>query len=505
MHSFRKILIANRGEIAVRVLRACRELDIPTVAVFSDADRLALHVRLAGEAVHLGASPPAESYLRIEKILDAARRTGADAVHPGYGFLAENAGFARACEEAGLTFIGPDSAAIDAMGSKLRARRLALSVGVPVVPGATVPLASEGELVARAREVGFPVVLKASGGGGGKGMRVIAREEDLPSAFRLARAEAEKAFADGTLYLERYLERPRHVEFQIAADGHGSVIHLGERECSLQRRHQKVLEESPSPALTPDLRARMGEAALTLVRAAHYRNLGTLEFLLDREGRFYFLEMNTRLQVEHPVTEMVTGLDLVKLQIRIAAGESLPLTQAEVRPVGHAIEARICAEDSENRYAPSIGRISDLELPGGPHVRIDSALYPGLELSPYYDPLIAKVIAWADSRALAVSRLGGALGELRVSGVRTTTSVLMRVLRDPRFLRGDYDTFFLESFGSNGAGPSDGERLAAAVASALRRHREHHALPREAPGPVCESPWVALGRREQLRRGRLLG
>ena len=500
---FRKILIANRGEIAVRVLRACRELGVPTVAVYSEADRLALHVRLAGEAVAIGPPHPAESYLRIDTILAAARKTGADAIHPGYGFLAENAAFARRCEEAGIAFIGPDSRSIERMGSKLEARRTVIASGAPVVPGATVALESDGELTARAREVGFPVVLKASGGGGGKGMRVVSREEDLASAFRLARSEAERAFADGTLYLERYLESPRHVEVQIAADVHGNVVHLGERECSLQRRHQKILEESPSPALGPELRRRMTEAAVAIVRAASYRNVGTIEFLVDRAGDFFFLEMNTRLQVEHPVTEMVTGIDLVKLQIRLAAGDRLPFTQESIAFRGHAMEARICAEDPDNGFVPSIGVISELELPGGPHVRVDSALYAGLEVSPFYDPLIGKVIVWAETRDACAARLRGALGELHIGGVRTTAPLLVRVLGDARFLRGDYHTGFLPLFQSNGAGVSNDERFAAAIAAALRRHRDHHspaARTRETH-PADESQWAVFGRRAQMRRG----
>ncbi|MBI3847495.1 MAG: acetyl-CoA carboxylase biotin carboxylase subunit [Planctomycetes bacterium] len=499
---FRKILIANRGEIAVRVLRACRELDVPAVAVYSEADRLALHVRLAREAVAIGPPHPGESYLRIDKILAAAKTTGADAIHPGYGFLAENAGFARQCEDAGITFIGPDSRSIERMGSKLEARRTVIASGAPVVPGATVALESDAELAARAREVGFPVVLKASGGGGGKGMRVVTREEDLASAFRLARSEAERAFADGTLYLERYLESPRHVEVQVAADVHGGVVHLGERECSLQRRHQKILEESPSPALSPELRHRMTDAAVAIVRAAGYQNVGTIEFLVDRAGSFFFLEMNTRLQVEHPVTEMVTGIDLVKLQIRLAAGERLPFTQQAIAFRGHAMEARICAEDPDNGFVPSIGVITELELPGGPHVRVDSALYAGLEVSPFYDPLIGKVIVWAETRDACATRLRGALGELHVGGVRTTAPLLVRVLGDARFLRGEYDTGFLPLFQSNGAGVSDDERFAAAIAAALRRHRDHHspaARAREAKA-ADESPWAVFGRRSQMRR-----
>jgi acetyl-CoA carboxylase biotin carboxylase subunit len=502
---FRKILIANRGEIAVRILRACRELGVPTVAVYSEADRLGLHVRLAPEAVAIGAAPPTESYLRMDRILEAAKATGADAIHPGYGFLAENSRFARACEDAGIAFIGPSSGSIERMGSKLEARRTVIAAGAPVVPGATVALSSDAELVERAREVGFPVVLKASGGGGGKGMRVVTREEDLASSFRLARSEAEKAFADGTLYLERYLESPRHVEVQIAADLFGAIVHLGERECSLQRRHQKILEESPSPALTPQLRAQMTEAAVAIVRASGYQNVGTLEFLVDGGGRFYFLEMNTRLQVEHPVTEMVTGIDLVKLQIRLAAGERMPFGQDAIAFRGHAMEARICAEDPDNGFVPSIGTISDVELPGGPHVRVDSALHAGLEVSPYYDPLVAKVIAWAETRETCAARLRGALGELLVSGVRTTAPLLVRVLGDARFLRGEYHTGFLPAFLANGAGPSDDERVAAAIAAALRRHRDHHAPSAPAAGAVDvpESPWTLAGRRDQMRRGAL--
>ena len=391
---FQKILIANRGEIAVRVIRACREMGIATVAVFSEADRGALHVRMADEAYAIGPAPSRESYLVIEKIIDAAKRSGAEAIHPGYGFLAENASFAKACEDASITFIGPSAASIALMGSKIEARRAAAKYGVESVPGTLDPVQSNEEARRVAESVGYPIMLKASGGGGGKGLRFVSDAAELDGALRDTRAEALAAFGDDAVYIEKFVERPRHIEIQVLADRHGNAIHLGERECTIQRRHQKVIEECPSPIVDSELRARMGETALKVVKAANYYNAGTVEFLLDAQRRFYFLEMNTRLQVEHPVTEMVTGLDLVKLQLIVAAGEELPLRQDDVVMRGAAIECRIYAEDPDNNFFPSPGKIVRLRTPSGPGVRDDSGVYEGWTIPIDYDPLISKLAAW---------------------------------------------------------------------------------------------------------------
>ncbi|HEV7503003.1 MAG TPA: acetyl-CoA carboxylase biotin carboxylase subunit, partial [Vicinamibacteria bacterium] len=454
MSRFRKVLIANRGEIAVRIARACRELDLPSVAVFSEADRAALHVRMADEAWPIGPAPARESYLRIDRILEAAARSGADAVHPGYGFLSENAAFAKACEEAGLAFIGPRSETIALMGEKTSARRLAVEAGVPVVPGTLEPVDDLGALVREAERIGFPVMLKAAAGGGGKGLRLVSDPALLASSAERARSEALSAFGDGRLYLERALVRPRHIEIQVLADHHGHAVHLFERECSIQRRHQKVIEESPSPFVTPELRARMGTLAVALVLRAGYRNAGTLEFLVDAERNPYFLEMNTRLQVEHPVTEMVTGLDLVKLQIAIAQGEPLPFAQTDLAQRGHAIECRVYAEDASQGFLPSPGRILALRTPGGPGVRDDSGVYEGYDVPIHYDPLISKLVAWGPTRDEAVQRLRRAVAEYTVLGITTTLPFFARVLRDPEFLAGDLDTGFVERFQAREAGVS---------------------------------------------------
>ena len=441
---FRKILIANRGEIAVRVIRACRELGIASVAVFSEADREALHVLMADEACFLGPPPAAESYLVIEKILSAAKATGAEAVHPGYGFLSENAAFAEACKAAGLVFIGPPAEAIRVMGDKTAARRAAMAGKVPVVPGTVEPLGSDADAARVARELGYPVMLKAAMGGGGKGIRLVREDKDLASALRMARSEATRAFGDDSVYLEKYVAEPRHIEIQVLADGHGTTIHLGERECSIQRRHQKLIEECPSPLVDDAMRARMGEAACRLVSAVGYVNAGTVEFLVDEQKQFYFLEMNTRLQVEHPVTELVTGLDLVKEQIRIAAGEVLGYTQKDVRWRGWAIECRIYAEDPYRNFMPSPGQIRGLRTPAGPWVRDDSGVYGGATIPIFYDPLISKLIVWGPDRGEAIARMSRALAEYKVLGVRTTLPVLRQVMADPDFVAGRLSTHFLE-------------------------------------------------------------
>jgi len=465
---FGKILIANRGEIAVRIIRACRELGISTVAVFSEADRESLHVLMADEAYPIGPPPAVESYLVIEKIIAVAKAAGAEAIHPGYGFLAENAGFAEACQRAGVIFIGPPPPAIRAMGDKTAARRAAIGVNVPVVPGATEPVGSDAEAVRVAREVGYPVMVKAAMGGGGKGMRLVRDEKALASALRLARSEAGSAFGDSSVYIERYVEEPRHIEIQILADSHGRMIHLGERECSIQRRHQKLIEESPSPFVDEPLRRAMGEAACRVAASVGYVNAGTVEFLVDRDRNFYFLEMNTRLQVEHPVTEMVVGRDLVKEQIRIAAGEPLGYTQDEVSWRGWAIECRIYAEDPYQEFMPSPGEIKGLRTPGGPWVRDDSGVYEGCTVPIHYDPMISKLIVWGLDRHEAIRRMARALREYQVVGVRTTIPALLRIMDHPEFVAGRLSTHFLEHALAKDRPEAEGKhRAVALVAAAL--------------------------------------
>jgi acetyl-CoA carboxylase biotin carboxylase subunit len=462
---FQKILIANRGEIAVRILRACRELGVRGAAVYSEADRAALHVLLADEAYAIGPAASRESYLVIEKILDVARRAGCDAVHPGYGFLAENPAFARACAEAGVTFIGPTADAMARLGSKTAARHIAREAGVPTVPGTLDAIEETGAAVETARRIGYPVVLKAVAGGGGKGMRLVEREEEFAARWRDAASEAQNAFGDGRMYLEKYLVRPRHVEIQVLADEHGNMVYLGERECSVQRRYQKVIEEAPSPIMTAELRKAMGEAAMKLARAGGYTNAGTVEFLVDAERNFYFLEMNTRLQVEHPVTEVVTSLDLVKLQIRIAAGERLEFVQKDVTLRGHAIECRIYAEDPDNNFFPSPGKILDRRTPSGPGVRLDDGAYTGWTVPNEYDPLLGKLIAWGSDRAEAIARMRRALGEYYASGIKTNVGLFQRILASRDFQAGEIYTGWLDDFlrgeresgrDSRGEGTGDG-------------------------------------------------
>jgi len=444
----KKVLIANRGEIAVRIIRACREMDIVPVAVYSECDRTALHVRLADEAHAIGPSAPRESYLRIDAIVDAARRSGSDAVHPGYGFLAENEEFAAAVRAAGLVFIGPSAEAIATMGSKTTARTAAKRAGVPVVPGTEDPLGvdvPDAVIAKAASSIGYPVLVKAVAGGGGKGMRTVTEPASLPAAIRAARSEAGSAFGDAAIYLERRLARPRHIEVQLLADHHGTVLPFVERECSIQRRHQKVVEETPSLAVTPEIRSAMTTAAAAVAKAVGYTNAGTIEFLLDEDGRFYFLEMNTRLQVEHPITEMVTGLDLVRWQIRIARGEKLTLDPASLlRPTGHAIECRIYAEDPDNNFLPSPGRILHLRVPAGPGLRDDSGATAGLDVPIFYDPMISKLIAWAEDRPLAIARMRRALGEYEVAGIKTTLPFFTWLFTQPEFIDGRFHTTYLD-------------------------------------------------------------
>ena len=449
---FGKVLVANRGEIALRVVRACQELGVAAVAVYSDADESALHVLHADEAVNIGPPPAGKSYLNVEALIEAARDTGAEAVHPGYGFLAENASFAAAVRDAGLMFIGPSAEAIEKMGNKSAARRLAKEAEVPVVPGSE-NASSANEAVETAGEIGYPVMVKAAAGGGGRGIRIAENEEGLRKAVQVARREAEAAFGDGTLYLEKLLVAPRHVEVQVMGDHNGDVIHLYERECSMQRRRQKVLEEAPSPGISPEVRGRMTEAAVRLAREAGYANAGTVEFLVERGeagDEFFFIEMNTRIQVEHPVTEMLTGVDLVKEQIRVAAGEPLSLRQEDVPMVGHAMEFRINAEDPDHDFMPSPGEVSFLDVPGGPGVRVDSAIYQGYKIPPFYDSLVGKLIVWALTREEAISRARRALREYRLEGIKTTIPLHLRLLEDEALRSGEYHTGYLEELLNGG-------------------------------------------------------
>jgi acetyl-CoA carboxylase biotin carboxylase subunit len=502
----RKILIANRGEIALRVIRACRELAKATVAVYSDADRGALHVAAADEAYRLGPAPASESYLRADVILDAARRSGADAIHPGYGFLSENAAFAEACVAAGLKFIGPSGAAMRALGSKTLARQAADRAGIPRVPGSVTGLKNLDEARRVAGEIGYPVMLKAAAGGGGKGMRMVHAEAELASAFLAAASEAERSFGSGEVYLEKLLVRPRHIEIQLLADEHGGCISLGERECSVQRRHQKVIEEAPSAVVSAELRARMGEAAVRLALSAGYTNAGTVEFLVDGAGSpgeaFYFLEMNTRLQVEHPVTELVTGLDLVRLQIEVAEGRPLPWTQAEVSLRGHAIECRIYAEDWENGFMPWPGRITSLTEPQGPGIRVDSGVYAGWMVPLEYDPMLAKLIAHGSTREAAVARMLGALEGYKVAGIKTNVGLFRRILEDREFCRAEIDTGWLERLLDQPASakqtqvPVEIAAIAAAYFSAQASRSTGSAKLDAVEG---ESAWALAGRHEGLR------
>ena len=507
---FKKILIANRGEIAVRILRACRELGIRSVAVFSEVDRKSLHVRLADEAYPIGPAPSRESYLRIDKLMDVARRAGCDAVHPGYGFLAENAALPRACADAGLTFIGPPPEAMEALGSKTAGRQLARRSDVPIVPGTNDAIEKPEDAKPLALDMGYPVLLKAVAGGGGKGMRIVYSDAEFDSAFRDASSEAMNAFGDARLYLEKYLERPRHVEIQIFADSHGRVVSLGERECSVQRRHQKVIEEAPSPIVTPDLRKKMGDAAVRLARARGYVNAGTVEFLVDAHLNFYFLEVNTRLQVEHPVTEQVTGLDLVKLQIAIAAGHRLPFAWESITPRGHAMEVRLYAEDPDNNFFPSPGKILSCHVPSGPGIRLDDGVYEGWTVPNDYDPLLSKLIAWGNSREETIARLRRALEEYVVTGIKTNAGLFRRILAEPDFLRGEIHTKWLDELlgrpGSaaspscvetSGTAASDAAAIAAALWQANQWDR-NSCLSSSSADSVQPSRWKLEGRRAQL-------
>ncbi|PYX43216.1 MAG: acetyl-CoA carboxylase biotin carboxylase subunit [Acidobacteria bacterium] len=499
---FKKILIANRGEIAVRVIRACREMGIRSVAVYSDVDRAALHVRKADEAYHLGPAAAAESYLNIPKILASAKRSGADAIHPGYGFLSENPRFAHACAEAGVKFIGPTAAAMEMMGSKTRARQHMGKANVPFVPGTSRGVESVEEAARVAEKIGYPIMLKAAAGGGGKGMRLVHGSHQLRSALESAQSEALRSFGDDEVYIEKAILNPRHIEMQVLADEHGNTVYLGERECSIQRRHQKVLEESPSPIVDGEMRRKMGEVAVRVAQAAGYTNAGTIEFLVDQERNFYFLEMNTRLQVEHPVTELTTGLDLVHLQIRIAAGEKLPFKQEDVLLRGHAIECRIYAEDPDNNYFPSPGKITLLLLPSGPGIRRDSGMYEGWTVPIDYDPLLAKLIGYGTDREQAIARLVRALNEYFVGGIKTNISLFRRILNDAEFHAGKLDTGFLDRLLARPRADSSPDESAAQVAAiaagvfAMLDPGTAAVNGANAAEPV--SNWKRVGRREAL-------
>jgi acetyl-CoA carboxylase biotin carboxylase subunit len=492
---FKKLLVANRGEIALRVLRACRELGITGVAVYSDVDRDSLHVRYADEAYLLGPAPARDSYLNAAKILRIAKKAKVDALHPGYGFLAENADFAQACRDKGITFVGPTPESIRLLGDKIQARRLMQEAGIPVVPG-TEELPSADTAHVAATRMGFPILVKAASGGGGKGIRAVYRADELHTALEAASREAGAAFGYGALYLEKFLEPVRHVEVQVIADHHGTVVTLGERECSIQRRYQKMIEEAPSTAIDPGLRLRLMEKARIAVKAANYTNVGTVEFLLDQEGHASFLEMNTRLQVEHPVTELVTGVDLVADQIRVAAGEPLPYRQGHIAVRGWAIECRIAAEDPFNDFLPSMGRVSFVSEPGGPGVRVDSALYNGIDIPYYYDPLIAKLCTWGRNRQEAIQRMRRALLELKIVGVSTNVPFHLQVMNNPHFIAGRLDTTFLEKhFRFDRRDPLKDEKIALVAAAALTYHRRREA-PKAAPpaAPCNPNAWRSQGR-----------
>lgn len=497
---FKKILIANRGEIACRVIRACREMRIGTVAVYSDADLDALHVRMADEAYRVGPPPSAESYLRGDKIIEAAKRAGAEAIHPGYGFLSENAGFVRLVRESGLTFIGPPAEAMDAMGGKMSARRIAIDAGVPVVPGTTEPLEDIDEARKVAAEVGYPVMLKASAGGGGKGMRLVANEAELRSALEAARSEARSSFGDDAVYIEKAIVRPRHIEIQVFSDTHGNHVHLGERECSIQRRHQKVIEECPSPINSAELREKMGACAVMVAKAVDYVGAGTVEFLVsDLDRSFYFLEMNTRLQVEHPVTELVTGIDLVREQISVAAGYPLSFSQEDVRLTGHSIECRIYAEDAESNFLPSPGRITRLRIPQGPGIRDDGGVYEGAEVSIYYDPMISKFAAYGRDRGEAIDRMRRALAEYEIAGIHTTLPFFREVMEDEEFVAGRLDTGFISAWKERRKEPkADREKIDLAVIAAAMALGKKETESNVAAASADPSKWAMAGRAQRL-------
>jgi acetyl-CoA carboxylase biotin carboxylase subunit len=498
---FKKILVANRGEIAVRVLRACREMNIASVTVYSDADRNSLHTRYADEVYYLGAAPATQSYLKIDSIIDVAKRSGAEAVHPGYGFLAENTEFARACEESGIVFIGPTAKAIELLGDKIASKKTMTKAGIPVIPGSDGAVDKEAVAAKIIEGIGFPVLIKAAGGGGGKGMRVVADGKELMSSMKQAMNEARSTFGNPTIFIEKFLQAPRHIEFQILADNHGNVVHLFERECSVQRRHQKLIEEAPSAIMTPELRDKMGEAAVKAVKASNYTNAGTVEFMVDKNRDFYFLEMNTRLQVEHPVTELITGVDIVKEQFRIAAGEKLSLEQDVIKMNGAAIECRISAEDPLNNFAPSTGKIIELIEPGGIGVRVDSGIYEGFDVPIYYDPLIAKLLCWATTRQNAIMRVKRALSEYTIRGIQTSIPFHLLVMDHPKFVAGEYDTTFIDKvLGKIEYKKKNPEvaAVSAVLAKLISKERARVSGPQK---EMRDSPWKLAGRLDILRKG----
>lgn len=498
---FKKILIANRGEIAVRIIRACREMDIIPVAVYSDVDSAALHVRLAKEAYHIGKAEPAQSYLNIDKIITAAKKCGAEAIHPGYGFLAENGDFVSRCEEEGLVFIGPGSQAMRIMGNKTAARNKMAEAGVPIIPGTLKALENEQDVLVKSEEIGFPLLLKAASGGGGKGLRLVRDQADLISAFRMACSEARSSFGDPDVYIEKYIEEPHHIEVQIIADRNGQTISLGERECSIQRRYQKVMEESPSPFLFPETREKMEEVAVDAARAVDYINAGTIEFVVDKDQNFYFLEMNTRLQVEHPVTEMVTGIDLVKEQIRIAAGLPLSHKQKDITTTGSSLQCRIYAEDPFNNFMPSPGKILQLRAPsGGPGIRYDNGTYQGFEVPMDYDPLLSKLITWGITRDEAIQRMKRALSEYQILGIRTIIPFFQRILQHPKFKSGNYNTHFIDYLEKEEDGVNMEEQTAALIAAAVKQFKESR-FQEESKKKIMVSNWKMQGRMKSLSNG----
>lgn len=497
MIMFKKILIANRGEIAVRVIRACHELGIKAAVIYSEVDRASLHVQLADEAYLVGPPAPRESYLNIDRIIEIAHKAGAEAIHPGYGFLAENPDFSRRCEEEGIVFIGPNSKALQLVGDKIMARRTMEAAGIPIIPGMKSVGRDFADYAEEARRIGYPVMIKASAGGGGKGMRIVYNEEDLKPALEAGMREALAAFGDESVYLEKYIEEPRHVEFQVLADNHGNIVHLFERECSIQRRHQKIVEETPSQALTPELRSKMGETAKKVLEVSGYNNAGTVEFLLDKNKNFYFLEVNARLQVEHPVTELTTGVDLVHQQIRIAAGEKLAFKQEDMKQRGHAIECRIYAEDPARGFLPSSGKILFLQEPRGPGVRVDSGIYAGWDVPIYYDPILAKLIVWGENREIACRRMKAALKDYVILGIATTIPFLREVVSHPEFLAGRTTTNFIPLYFADWCETTkeiDLRRLAQAAAAYMEINRKATYKAEGVGRPARPSPWQTLGR-----------
>jgi len=498
--TFKKILVANRGEIAVRVIRTCREMGIVPVAVYSDVDRRALHVRVADEAYPIGEAKPSASYLSIDKIIGVAKECGAQAIHPGYGFLAENPRLVKRCEEEGIVFIGPPSKAMGIMGNKTASRKKMAEAGIPIIPGTLEAIEDEKELAAEAEKIGFPLILKASAGGGGKGLRLVKNKKELVSSFRLARSEAESSFDDPSVYIEKYIQEPHHIEVQILADNMGNIVHLGERECSIQRRYQKVLEETPSPFLDEKTRQEMGRVAVKVTAAVDYRNAGTVEFVVDKNKKFYFLEMNTRLQVEHPVTEMVTGIDLVKCQIEIAAGKPLAFRQEDIKPNGSSIQCRIYAEDPDNDFLPSPGKILHLRVPsGGLGIRDDNGIYEGYVVPMEYDPLLSKLVTWGQTRTEAIHRMLRALSEYQIYGIRTTVPFFKRILHHPQFFAGDYNTHFIPNLEKEKDGDKPEDELVALIAAGIKSYCENKAGLgfRE---KQKKSNWKTQGRWESLNK-----